>query len=158
MPAQRRSSARDVTVIADGGGGITLQITDKLGRRFQHDYYGRGQAVQLATDLKAAFRIPADCEIDTPLGRGMIAEYRGVKHVGMWTHAAMLDNGAALCLPEWEGNELVENGWCEPTHDQQRNGAYRVYDGAEVLLLDRDEAWGAGMQELVDALGAMAHA
>lgn len=46
----RRSAARSVTLVADNGGGITLQITDRLGRRWQHCY--DGQPVQLADDLR----------------------------------------------------------------------------------------------------------
>src|SRR3990167_1799288 len=44
----RKSMAKTVTVIADNGGGVTLQITDKMGRRWQHTY---GNSAQCAYDL-----------------------------------------------------------------------------------------------------------
>lgn len=47
-----RSTARTVTVIADNGGGITLQIVDRLGRRWQHTYHGHADTC--AYDLLAS--------------------------------------------------------------------------------------------------------
>jgi hypothetical protein len=119
MSADRRSRARAVTVIADNGGGITLQITDRHGRRWQHHYYGTHAPAQLAYDLCASQSVD-------------------------------------LYLPEWEGDETSE-GWLTPTGDEQRNGGYRVYDGAEVLTMtDPDDAWGRAMGDLVTAILALA--
>ena len=41
----------DITIIADNGGGLTLQLTNDNGERYQHYYES---AVQCARDVKAA--------------------------------------------------------------------------------------------------------
>lgn len=154
----RNSSARTVTVIADNGGGITLQIVDKLARRWQHHYYGQ-RIPHLAADLRAALRIPADCGHPSILSNAIIREYAG--HPMVRTGAYGDDNyilalrecvRPKLNLAAWEGDE-TSDGWWEPTHEEQRNGGCRVYDAADVLAMrDPDEAWGRAMGVLVTAL------
>ena len=41
----------DITIIADNGGGLTLQLTDDKGERYQHCY---DSAAQCARDIRAA--------------------------------------------------------------------------------------------------------
>jgi len=48
------SSTVDITIIADNGGGITLQLTADNGKRYQHYYDGYDGFKQLAEDLAVA--------------------------------------------------------------------------------------------------------
>lgn len=53
------AGTQDVTVIEDNGGGITLQITDATGRRWQHTYTGQ-PGEDLAFDLRASLASDLD--------------------------------------------------------------------------------------------------
>lgn len=41
----------------------------------------------------------------------------------------------------WDGNQVEEYGWLDPSYDEQRNGAYRVLTIAGVLACSDEDSW-----------------
>lgn len=50
-------------------------------------------------------------------------------------------------ISDWDGNE-IDDGWLEPTDDEQSNGGYRIYTIADFLATDADDIWGIAGQHL----------
>lgn len=95
-----------ITIIADNGGGLTLQIDDSRGQRWQHTYPS-------ADPADYAYMCDAS---------DIVADVM-----------AYITDGD---LSSWEGNEVDEYGWTEPSDDDIRNGGYRVLTINDIINID----------------------
>ena len=114
MTTNSKDRMDHITIIADNGGGLTLQIDDGK-RRWQHTYTsgepGRFDGCDIVADI--------------------------INYV---------DEGD---LDSFEGDETDEYGWAEPTHEDERNGGYRVLSLADVIDYPAEEGAGwINLQEL----------
>lgn len=98
-------------VIADNGGGLTLQLTVGDTCIYQHTYMGyRGCAEQCAEDIRAYREIGPSVDVATEIAG-------------------------------WDGNEVEEAGQLEPTDEEIRNGGYWVIDVDDITEDFEDRGW-----------------
>jgi hypothetical protein len=94
-------------------------------------------------------------QIITPDGDQWQHSYEGSSTEAMADQAATDIRNAMAAdfdLSDWEGNQVDDCGWCEPTDEEIRNGGYRVESAQDLLAADPDDNHGYARSALIAAL------